>query len=496
MEPAAAAEEEDDSAVGLKSAGDPGMELSQEAVLGFLAERGGRARNAELLEHFRGCLNSPEPARRAQARQRFKEMVNAVAVVKQEPRDGGAKYVQLRKKHWRRSGGSGASSSTSSSIAQGASEPAGGGGERSNRRSAEEEEEEEDAPAGGRAGLEPEGGKPEEEEPGAPSRLSSSSSSSSSSGLALKKSRRLGSSPQMKRGGSGVFPRAGEWEEEEESGLSVSGPSSVALDPVEHAWMLLCASWEGRWESLEAVLSGEPALLGRRDFVTGFSCLHWAAKHGRAELLARLVGFARRRGLAVDVNARTAGGYTALHLAAMHGRLEVVKLLVGAYDADVELRDYSGRKAAHYLSAGAAGLRSLMGSLHDGGGGEEGEAGSGAGSRSGAGGGGRWRLSKVLPTHLLAHRPTHHEDSELTVASLPAAAEGALPAGKLSRKSSSGRAKARLHKVRFRTQIVHTTPSFRVEAEAEDNEEEGGGAPEERPLKGSFKLRPKSNVFG
>ncbi|NXI40210.1 SWAHC protein, partial [Galbula dea] len=133
---------------------------------------------------------------------------------------------------------------------------------------------------------------------------------------------------------------------------------------LEHAWML--AASDGRWESLEGLLSCEPALLCKRDFITGFTVLHWAAKHGRQELLAKLVNFAQQHGLPLDINARSSGGHTALHIAAVHGHTEVVKLLVGAYDADVDIRDYSGRKAAHYLQQGTSlDMRSLMGALNE-----------------------------------------------------------------------------------------------------------------------------------
>ncbi|NXL82655.1 SWAHC protein, partial [Leptocoma aspasia] len=146
---------------------------------------------------------------------------------------------------------------------------------------------------------------------------------------------------------------------------------------LEHAWMLSAS--DGRWESLEGLLSCEPALLCKRDFITGFTVLHWAAKHGRQELLATLVNFAQRHGLPVDINARTSGGHTALHIAAMHGHAEVVKLLVGAYDADVDIRDYSGRKAAQYLQQGTSGdMRSLVGALEEEEEEEEGNTGNGS----------------------------------------------------------------------------------------------------------------------
>nr|XP_028583840.1 ankyrin repeat domain-containing protein SOWAHC [Podarcis muralis] len=505
-------------------------EPSQDAVLQFLSERGGRARNADLLDHFRGYLNSPDQQRRSRARERFKEMVNAVATVRQEP-GSGAKYVQLRKKY---------------RLAVAAAEPAeetggprlppepGGEGEAARREAGEPQKEEEEkkslpvaveesgprqleapdaaeapqaTPGGGGGGGqeereeqednrsqhgEPEPGSgetPPEDDSAAALGVAPAAAPATTPRCARKnfRERMLGSSPQLKRGGGGTRgsrSAAGGGDSdsaslasssaEDEGGGSSSG-GSVALDPLEHAWML-CAS-DGRWESLEGLLSCEPSLLCKRDFITGFTCLHWAAKHGRHELLALLVNFAQRHRLPVDVNARTSGGYTALHLAAMHGHLEVVKLLVGAYDADVDVRDYSGRKAAHYLSRSTADeVRSLVGALQD-------EADGGA-----TNGSGRWRLSKVLPANLISYKLSHHllphhgDDGE--------AGDGAGAPGKgkeLSRKTS-GSGRIKLNKIRFRTQIIHTTPSFRGDAEEEGQEE--------RSLKASFKLRPKSNVFG
>uniref|UniRef100_A0A8D2JKF9 Sosondowah ankyrin repeat domain family member C n=1 Tax=Varanus komodoensis TaxID=61221 RepID=A0A8D2JKF9_VARKO len=466
------------------------LELTQEAVLRFLAERGGRARNADLLEHFRGFLNSPDPQRRARSRERFKEMVNAVATVRQEP-GSGAKYVQLRKKY---RGGAGSSSpgahageaaaAGEAAVPQPGQESPGGEGGEGGTAEAEEK-------LRGDSGE----GQPGERSPPPASTASSATlggvpiTNTPRCGRKNFRERVLGSSPQMKHGGlpsrvgSGGSRGGGGGGDSDSASLASSsaedesgsaGGGSVALDPLEHAWML-CAS-DGRWESLEGLLSCEPALLSKRDFITGFTCLHWAAKHGRHELLALLVNFAHRHRLPVNINARTSSGYTALHLAAVHGHLEVVKLLVGAYDADVDIRDYSGRKASHYLGQGTAEeVRSLVGALQV-------EADSAAPNGSG-----RWRLSKVLPSNLITYKLSHlHHGDE------GESGEGVGAPGKgreLSRKiSGSGRIKPRLNKIRFRTQIIHTTPSFRG-----DTEEEGQ---EEKSLKASFKLRPKSNVFG
>ncbi|XP_030057341.1 ankyrin repeat domain-containing protein SOWAHC [Microcaecilia unicolor] len=247
----------------------------------------------------------------------------------------------------------------------------------------------------------------------------------------------------------------------EESG----GSGSVTLDPLEHAWML--STSEGKWKSLEGLLSCDPGLFTKRDFITGFNCLHWAAKQGKQELLAMLVNFANKHELPFNINARASGGYTALHLAAMHGHVEVVKLLVGAYDADVDIRDYSGRKACQYLNQDAAeDMKGLVGSLAD----SEQDSAGNLGS-------GRWRLSKVLPSTITVHKLPLLSDDHL---------DGTwLRSKEVSRKpSGSSKVKPRLNRIRFRTQIIHTTPSFK-DAEEDD-----------RSLKSPLKLRPKSNVFG
>ncbi|XP_035191440.1 ankyrin repeat domain-containing protein SOWAHC [Oxyura jamaicensis] len=419
---------------------EPG-ELRQEAVVRFLRERGGRARNAELLEHFGGWLNPAEPGRRAAARQRFKDLVNAVATVRPEPGTG-AKYVHLR------------------------------------RRFCE--------PPSPRAGAGQPPPPPPPPPPAAPPAAAPPGAAGGSPGgrRSLREAPR-GGSPQLKRGAPPAAARGRDSDSGSVASSSAeeegSAAGSVALDPLEHAWMLSAS--DGRWESLEGLLSCEPALCCKRDFITGFTALHWAAKHGRQELLATLVNFAQRHRLPVDINARTSGGHTALHIAAMHGHTEVVKLLVGAYDADVDIRDYSGRKAAQYLQQGTSGdMRSLVGALDEEEEEEEGAAGNGSG---------RWRLSKVLPSNLMSYRLSHHhhhhsagEEAEGT--------DGAAVPGKgkeMTRKASgSGRMKPRLNKIRFRTQIIHNTPSFRGDTEEEEHEE--------KSLKASFKLRPKSNVFG
>ena len=69
--------------------------VSQAAVLGFLQENGGKVRNSELLSRFKPLLEAGDPRGRAARRDRFKQFVNNVAVVKELD---GVKFVVLKKK--------------------------------------------------------------------------------------------------------------------------------------------------------------------------------------------------------------------------------------------------------------------------------------------------------------------------------------------------------------------------------------------------------------
>nr|XP_042698489.1 ankyrin repeat domain-containing protein SOWAHA-like isoform X29 [Chrysemys picta bellii] len=81
------------------------------------------------------------------------------------------------------------------------------------------------------------------------------------------------------------------------------------------------------------------------DFTSGFTALHWAAKHGKEDLVSLLVA------AGADVNTRSQGGYTPLHIAALHGHRQVMDLLVRSYGAKQNVRDHSGHLARHYLGA-------------------------------------------------------------------------------------------------------------------------------------------------
>ncbi|XP_037015873.2 ankyrin repeat domain-containing protein SOWAHD [Artibeus jamaicensis] len=149
-------------------------------------------------------------------------------------------------------------------------------------------------------------------------------------------------------------------EERSPGGPNAAGSSRLCLEPREHAWILAAA--EGRFEVLRELLEADPGLLLRGDPITGYSVLHWLAKHGRHEELILVHDFAQSRGMRLDVSAPGSGGLTPLHLAALQGHHMVIKVLVGALGADPTRRDHSGHRACHYLGPDAPWtLRELSG---------------------------------------------------------------------------------------------------------------------------------------
>ncbi|XP_071959495.1 uncharacterized protein [Antedon mediterranea] len=69
--------------------------LNSDSIRDFLAGNGGKARNSDVVLHFKEYLNYPDPKKKEYYRQRFKECINQVAVKKDE---NGTKFIVLRKK--------------------------------------------------------------------------------------------------------------------------------------------------------------------------------------------------------------------------------------------------------------------------------------------------------------------------------------------------------------------------------------------------------------
>ncbi|NWZ19309.1 SWAHB protein, partial [Asarcornis scutulata] len=128
---------------------------------------------------------------------------------------------------------------------------------------------------------------------------------------------------------------------------------AVPLGRREHAWLVAVSA--GRWAQVRGLFLEEPELALQRDFVTGFTVLHWLAKHGDGPGLQELAGAARQAGLSLDVDVRSGCGYTPLHLAAIHGHQLVIKVLVLQLGCQVQVRDGSGRRPWEYLGSNTSG---------------------------------------------------------------------------------------------------------------------------------------------
>ncbi|NXX50515.1 SWAHB protein, partial [Tricholaema leucomelas] len=128
---------------------------------------------------------------------------------------------------------------------------------------------------------------------------------------------------------------------------------SVPLGQREHAWLVAMSA--GRWARVRGLFLEEPELALQRDFMSGFTVLHWLAKHGDGPGLQELAAAARKAGLALDVDARSGCGYTPLHLAAIHGHQLVIKVLVLQLGCQVQIRDSSGRRPWEYLGSSTSG---------------------------------------------------------------------------------------------------------------------------------------------
>lgn len=423
------------------------LALSPAAVLGFLRERGGWVRNAELLGAFRPLLEAAgDAAERAERRELFKRSVNAVATVKE--RDG-AKFVVLKRHLRPPPPPAGVPMDGGGPPPQGRLSPS----PPEELRSPSEElpsplEEQPSPPEALQSPLEEQPSPPEalwlppealkslpdvlpsppEEQPSllealksppkvlpsppeeqpSPLEVLNSPPEEQPSPRAVSELRGLfqrsgGGGVPLPAGGSGsrrepvpkpcmlpvrcVPSPAAAPEQPKEPGAALSPlpeedeagcrspnlrrvpktlraseePVAVPLEEAEHRWLLMAA--EGQWsQQLHGLLLGDASLAARRDFISGFTALHWAAKNGNCDMVRNIIEVAQKEGTHVDVDARSHGGYTALHLAAMHGQETVISMLVRSYHAKTDLRDYSGKKPHQCLREGASiAIRRLLG---------------------------------------------------------------------------------------------------------------------------------------
>ncbi|CAK6978010.1 uncharacterized protein LOC128380656 [Scomber scombrus] len=135
------------------------------------------------------------------------------------------------------------------------------------------------------------------------------------------------------------------------SGALQEGPNKQSLVPLEHKehmWVVKGAA--GAWPDIYTLFREDSSLLNKRDFISGFTMLHWIAKHGDHRVLNTLWYGVEKAGLTLDINARSSCGHTPLHIAAIHGHKNIMRLLVKKFSADLKLRDTAGKKPWQYLS--------------------------------------------------------------------------------------------------------------------------------------------------
>ncbi|XP_066501452.1 ankyrin repeat domain-containing protein SOWAHB-like [Hoplias malabaricus] len=123
--------------------------------------------------------------------------------------------------------------------------------------------------------------------------------------------------------------------------------SQVPLDPREHEWFVKAAS--GSWSDIYSLFREDNSLLNKRDIVSGYTVLHWIAKHGDHRVLNTLSYGVKKTSSTLNVDARSTCGYTPLHLAAIHCHKNLLRLLVHKFKASVTLRDNSGKRPWQYL---------------------------------------------------------------------------------------------------------------------------------------------------
>ncbi|XP_037299804.1 ankyrin repeat domain-containing protein SOWAHC isoform X2 [Manduca sexta] len=129
---------------------------------------------------------------------------------------------------------------------------------------------------------------------------------------------------------------------DEEDRVSLDQKSETdPLDSKQKQW-ILCAA-RGEYHALAKMCKENAKLVKTKDPFT-YTAMHWACKRGDENLVKLLGGVARH-----VVNERSNGGYTPLHIAMQFRHENVYRLLVEVYDADPNIRDWSGRKPRQYL---------------------------------------------------------------------------------------------------------------------------------------------------
>lgn len=371
------------------------MALTQEIILTFLLEHGGKVKNSELVNEFKLVINSSDPAVKKENRDLFKRLINSVAVVKQLD---DVKYVVVKKKY--QGFVKGETISLSNSLVdfkpqccrsdqiqnadfinnnyylptQTASQCSSLKSDRSETfksaivhpRGPSDCNPDKVFMNNDRSGQigsvfalvaiktppKPdlhcdERGKTHHKAPGGDAKEMPPQvffkTSHLKDGFLYRSTRtkrkvlEAHGSPQLRR--SSKITR---------SGNEVKVTDAIPLEPVEHEWLVKSA--KGCWTRICSLLRQHPQLAEKQNFMSGFTILHWAAKSGNCEMVCKVMDVARQSAGGICVNAKSYDGYTPLHIAAIHSHEGVLSLLVCKYGANTNIRDNSGKRPYHYLS--------------------------------------------------------------------------------------------------------------------------------------------------
>lgn len=121
-----------------------------------------------------------------------------------------------------------------------------------------------------------------------------------------------------------------------------SGSVHIIFDPLKKQWVL--ASSQCDYQQMLSLLKQDPELCSYKDYIYGYTALHWAAKFNKPEIIKLIAGNYK-----VNPNIKSSNGSTALHVAAQFKNKEIMDQLIYHYKADQDIRDNYGRKACQLL---------------------------------------------------------------------------------------------------------------------------------------------------
>ncbi|KAJ0062004.1 hypothetical protein NL108_014784, partial [Boleophthalmus pectinirostris] len=303
------------------------MALTQQSVLSFLIEEGGKVKKTELVQRFKGFLDCDDPEERERNRELFKNFVNNVAVVKEID---GARFVVVRKKYeplvesYQKQERAGFAGEDVDAVRKGelqrppvqSEEESNGDGlgpeEHTNNHNESCENDSETfnpiqmALQRCKYDLKPKRSMNFDIQNAETNQSSSAQSKPyalplrmpptkieihklksayESNSLKIEPSRDqkltrpapMGS-PNLKRYAKNTKIST----EMKETRV----PSMVPLDQIEHEWLVKCAS--GHWSQVYGLLLSDSQLAEKKDFISGFTALHWAAKFGKSDILEKI----------------------------------------------------------------------------------------------------------------------------------------------------------------------------------------------------------------